>query len=279
MLLTLPKTSMHSWPLGWGGGLLVSLPTKSPKVFSVLSSQLVPTEKFFCFWRHHVLFFPPPKKPHLQLFQDIQLKNQAVEKSHQIWFFMCDPCVCLWLLSAENLAGQGKSLHPLLSGSSASCRHTAAVSHQPQGHRVRGGNRTVDSFIRICVWFFLRSHLFFPFEYAECAWKCHAWGSMNSPFPIQVVFLFFHQNETARVQPDPSTLKAHFLKFSRVVSTEMVRDSYPTNSQQSWMVLYHFVPKTQQSICSIDRTLCQLLKNPFELFLELKEVCSVAQCR
>lgn len=39
--------------------------------------------------------FSFPKKPHLQIFQDIQQKNQAVEKSHQIGFFMCDPCECL----------------------------------------------------------------------------------------------------------------------------------------------------------------------------------------
>lgn len=129
--------------------------------FQFCLHSLCQLRSFFVFDVTMFVFFPPPQKPHLQLFQDIQQKNQAVEKSHQIGFFMCDPCVCLWLLSAENLAGQGKSLHPLLSGSSASCRHTAAVSHQPQGHRVRGGNRTVDIFICICVWgFFTLSPLF-----------------------------------------------------------------------------------------------------------------------
>lgn len=275
---------LYEWTQGWGGGLLVSLPTKSPKLFSVLSSQLVPTEKFFCFWRHHVWFFSPPQKPHLQLFQDIQQKNQAVEKSHQIGFFMCDPCVCLWLLSAENLAGQGKSLHPLLSGSSASCRHTAAVSHQPQGHRVRGGNRTVDIFICICVCFFFYVVTSFyhlnMLSVPESVTPEEVW-TLPSRFKLYFCFsIKMKQPQSSQIHPHLKLASSNFQEWSvqRWSETRMLK-RVPTNSQQSWMVLFRFVPKTQQSICSIDKTLFRSVKNRFELFLELKEVCSVAQCR
>lgn len=46
-------------------------------------------------------------------------------------------CVYFSALPVEDIPRQGKGLHPLLSGSPASCWHPATVSYKPDGHKVR----------------------------------------------------------------------------------------------------------------------------------------------
>lgn len=248
--------------------------------FQFCLHSLCQLRSFFVFDVTMFCFFPPLRNRIYNSFKIFSRKTKLLRKVIRLGFFMCDPCVCLWLLSAENLAGQGKSLHPLLSGSSASCWHTAAVSHQPQGYRVRGGQCTVDIFICICGCFFYVVTSFFRLNMLSVPESVTPEEVWILPSRFKLYFCFsikMKQPESSQIHPHLKLASSNFQEWSvqKWSETRMLK-RVPTNSQQSWMVLFHFVPKTQQSICSIDKT---LFRNPFELFLELKEVCSVAQCR
>lgn len=94
--------------------------------------------------------------------------------------------------SVEDIAGERKGLHPLLTCSPASCWHTAAVSYKPEGHKVRGYTQTCSvSSLHVCSFKLLRNVVYHWDTLASSLL-----GKCPSHFLIFVLFLFFTENMT-----------------------------------------------------------------------------------
>lgn len=252
---------------------------ESKTVFSFVFTACANWEVFL-FLTSPCSVFSPPKKPHLQLFQDIQQKNQAVEKSHQIGFFYVWPvCMFMTVVSWKPRWAREEPSSATLWFISVLLTHCSSVSSTT---RLQGKGRPPHCghfHMYLCFFFYVVTSFFHlnMLSVPESVTPEEVW-ILPSRFKLYFCFsIKMKQPESSQIHPHLKLASSNFQEWSvqKWSETRMLK-RVPTNSRQSWMVLFHFVPKTQQSICSIDKT---LFRNPFELFLELKEVCSVAQCR